>query len=291
MAKRFSDHQGSIPNAKRNRTGDASQLVQDRGDEPHQSEVGTETPSWPHTASGDTSQLDVWKLLDPPHDQCQEEEHAEPRIDGDVAQYLSALTHGVAGAIEQDLRAHWSARGEEGAAVQRELKQLRLLLFRKAKHPVDKELWIPGAAQPGEQQHVETVVSEMVVLRRATAHILQQVNGTGSTQIAEGNREPTQDLMRTAQKARDRLRYAETLRRSQQVGRRRFSAQEQAELALLADGSLLTQANDATRRSGFGRIKNEDGTYEDIAPHGGGIVRTILDHVEPNPEDEIDWSE
>ena len=122
-------------------------------------------------------------------------------------------------------------------------------------------------------------------------NVLRQVSNDGSTQTVEGNREPTQDLTRTAQKARDRLRYAESLRRSQQAGRRRFSAQEQAELALLADGSLLTQANDATRRSGFGRIKNEDGTYEDIAPHGGGIVRTILDHVEPNPEDEIAWTE
>ena len=69
---------------------------------------------------------------------------------------------------------------------------------------------------------------------------------------------------------------------------RKFSGHEQAELALLADGSLRRQANDATRRSGFGRIKHEDGTYEDIAPHGGGIVRTLLDHVLPNIDDEED---
>ena len=61
-------------------------------------------------------------------------------------------------------------------------------------------------------------------------------------------------------------------------------------LHALADGTLRTEANEATQRSGFGRIKHADGTYEDIAPHNGGIVRTVLDHVEPNSEDEIDWA-
>ena len=59
-------------------------------------------------------------------------------------------------------------------------------------------------------------------------------------------------------------------------------------LHALADGTLQSEANEATQRSGFGRIKHADGTYEDIAPHKGGIVRTVLDHVEPNSEEEID---
>ena len=38
-------------------------------------------------------------------------------------------------------------------------------------------------------------------------------------------------------------------------------------------------ADSATRKSGWGRIKHPDGTFEDIAPHNGGIVRTVLDSV------------
>ena len=46
-------------------------------------------------------------------------------------------------------------------------------------------------------------------------------------------------------------------------------------------GKLHAEANDATRKSGWGRIKHRDGTFEDIAPHNGGIVRTVLDKVDP----------
>ena len=60
-------------------------------------------------------------------------------------------------------------------------------------------------------------------------------------------------------------------------------------LHALSVGRLRTEANDATIKSGFGRIKHENGTYEDITPLGVGRVRTLLDHVEPKPEDEVDW--
>ena len=43
--------------------------------------------------------------------------------------------------------------------------------------------------------------------------------------------------------------------------------------------ALHTAANDATRKSGFGRIKLPNGDFEDIAPHNGGIVRTVLDKI------------
>ena len=59
-------------------------------------------------------------------------------------------------------------------------------------------------------------------------------------------------------------------------------------LDALAAGTLRTEANEATRRSGWGRIKHEDGSWEDIAPHGGGIVRTVLDHVVPTTADDDD---
>ena len=68
--------------------------------------------------------------------------------------------------IEKQIRKFWEDRGEEGAAVQKAIKQLRPLLFRKTKLPVPQDLWIPGASDHGEQQHVEAVVSEMFVLEQ-----------------------------------------------------------------------------------------------------------------------------
>ena len=112
--------------------------------------------------------------------------------------------------------------------------------------------------------------------------VLREVGKGRASETGEGNREPTKDLTLKAQQARDRLRYAEGLRRCQQAGQSKFSARDLSELALLANGSLRTEANDATRKSGFGRIKHENGTYEDIARHGGGIVRTLLDHMTPH---------
>ena len=57
-------------------------------------------------------------------------------------------------------------------------------------------------------------------------------------------------------------------------------------LQQLAAGTLRTKANEATRKSRWGRIKHEDGNWEDLAPHGGGIVRTVLDHVVPTKADD-----
>ena len=53
-------------------------------------------------------------------------------------------------------------------------------------------------------------------------------------------------------------------------------------MAAPSPSSLLAAANEATRLSGWGRIKHRDGTFEDIAPHNGGIVRTVLDSVVPH---------
>ena len=65
----------------------------------------------------------------------------------------------------------------------------------------------------------------------------------------------------------------------------------------LVGGKMHAEANDATRKSGWGRIKHPDGTFEDIAPHNGGIVRTVLDNVvveelceeEPHEEESPNW--
>ena len=118
--------------------------------------------------------------------------------------------------------------------------------------------------------------------------VLRELSKGNASEISECPIEITKDLTRRAQRARDRLRYAESLRRRQIAGRGTFSAKQQYELALLADDTLRKQANEATRISGFGRIKHEDGRFEDIARHGRGILRTLLDHMSPNFADDDD---
>ena len=48
--------------------------------------------------------------------------------------------------------------------MQNELAHLRRLLFRRVRHPVPRDLWYFGAAQPGDHPYVEAVVSEAFVL-------------------------------------------------------------------------------------------------------------------------------
>ena len=69
-------------------------------------------------------------------------------------------------------------------------------------------------------------------------------------------------------------------------GRRKFTHEEQALLEDLVLGKLQEAANVATRKSGYGRIKHPDGSFEDITPHGGGIVRTVLDNVVLSTDDD-----
>ena len=118
--------------------------------------------------------------------------------------------------------------------------------------------------------------------------VLLEMSKDRASETGEGNREPTKDLTLMAQQARDRLRYAVALRQSQKRGRRNFSARQQSELALLANDTLRKEANEATRKSGFGRIRHEDGRYEDIARDGGGIVRTLLDNTVATIADDAD---
>ena len=118
--------------------------------------------------------------------------------------------------------------------------------------------------------------------------VLREVSQGGASQTGAGNRVATRDLTLMAQRARDRLRYAVALRQSQKRGRRNFSARQQSELALLANDTLRKEANEATRKSGFGRIRHEDGSYEDIARDGGGIVRTLLDNTVATIADDAD---
>ena len=112
-----------------------------------------------------------------------------------------------------------------------------------------------------------------------------------STQSVVDKAPPTRVLTLAAQKARDRLRWAESLRRKQLNGQTDFTRYEMRLLQQLVAGTLLTKANEATRKSGWGRIKHEDGSYEDLARHGGGIVRTVLDRMLPTKADDHDWED
>jgi hypothetical protein len=99
-----------------------------------------------------------------------------------------------------------------------------------------------------------------------------------------------QELTRTAIRCRDDLRRAEHFARKREAGRKRFSSAEQQMLDDLDSGFLLHRANEATRASGHGRLKNPDGTFQDIGAHMGGLARTVLDNwgprVLPHEEDE-----
>ena len=172
--KRYSDDYESIPDAKRNRTGDTAQVPQ--------AAASTSGPS----------RFDAWKLLDDPpaalaaklrdkalqHDigPVDAPQLSSVRLEKQPAPSPFELAHSVADAIEQDLRE------DGGSSFQCKVKQLRLVIVGRRKYPVDKDLRIPGAAPPGEQQYVEAVVSETLLLRHATAHLVQQVSGDGSAQ-------------------------------------------------------------------------------------------------------------
>jgi len=87
--------------------------------------------------------------------------------DGDAPQLaLAAIEHNAANDLEKIIREFWENRGAEGATVQKEVGHLRTLLFRNKKRPVEQDLWIPCASQPGVEQHVEAVVSEVFVLNQ-----------------------------------------------------------------------------------------------------------------------------
>ena len=105
--------------------------------------------------------------------------------------------------------------------------------------------------------------------------------GDDPIQAVADKQEPQPDLTQQAQRARDVLRWAESLQRQKSKGRKKFTPRDQALLQDLVGGKLHAAANAATRKSGWGRIKHRDGTFEDIAPHNGGIVRTVLDKVDP----------
>ena len=55
-----------------------------------------------------------------------------------------------------------------------------------------------------------------------------------------------------------------------------LSRQHQAILEEYRSHKLLEQANDATEKSGRGRLKHKDGTHTDIGPHTGGATRKLL---------------
>ena len=111
-------------------------------------------------------------------------------------------------------------------------------------------------------------------------------NAMGSTGGPPAARGPPRSLHRLAVDLRDLLRWAESLQRQKLRGRKKFTPQEQTLLEDLAGGKLHAAANDATRKSHWGRIKHRDGTFEDIAPHNGGSVRTVLDNVDPTSSDD-----
>ena len=87
------------------------------------------------------------------------DEHTEAR---DALQFVAAQ------ALATQLREFWNNREEQ---LPQQANALRALLFAKTKHPIPEDLWILGAAQPEEAQHVTAVVSENYVLQQLKAVI------------------------------------------------------------------------------------------------------------------------
>ena len=99
------------------------------------------------------------------------------------------------------------------------------------------------------------------------------------TQLNDNRLAPNKEKTKHAQLARTRLRHAESLQRSLQASGRQPTQREATVLSDLRTGKLRHEANAATKASGWGRIKHADGSFEDITPNGGGIVRSVLDNV------------
>ena len=127
---------------------------------------------------------------------------------------------------------------------------------------------------------------------QSDATILEKVDGSTQT-VAE---EATPDLTFLARQARGELRRAGDLNRRRAKGQT-LNDRERALLQKRDCGTLRIAANDATRKSGYGRIHHEDGSFEDLHCHQSSKVRTLFDNVvtaemsdkqEPNTVEEPD---
>ena len=90
-----------------------------------------------------------------------------------------------------------------------------------------------------------------------------------------------QELKANAVKCRADLRWAGSLDKKRQSGFSKFTHYEMKVLSDFDSDKLRKQANEATKASGHGRLKNADGTFIDIGAETGGLTRTILDNWVP----------
>ena len=90
-----------------------------------------------------------------------------------------------------------------------------------------------------------------------------------------------QRLKANAVKCRTALRLAGSLDKKRRSGFSKFTHYEMKVLSDFDSGKLRKQANEATKASGHGRLKNADGTFIDIGAETGGATRTILDNWVP----------
>ena len=100
-----------------------------------------------------------------------------------------------------------------------------------------------------------------------------------------------QEKTKIAKQARSTLRWAQHLDRKRTTsGANKSFLWTDEDLQLLEhldSGELLRRANEATRASGHGRLRNQDGTFKDIGT--GGLLRTVLDNwMPPVLGDEVD---
>ena len=130
---------------------------------------------------------------------------------------------------------------------------------------------------------------------RFQANYLETVQGArprgsvGAPQPDDQDNTP-QEKTKIANEHRGTFRWAEHLDRIRTANKRSFS---NAELQLLHEfdiGELLREANDATRASGHGRLRSEDGSFQDDCSSTGSLLRTLLDDWKPSTLQYVDCS-
>jgi hypothetical protein len=113
--------------------------------------------------------------------------------------------------------------------------------------------------------------------------LLQRAVEAAKKPIRTGACQPDASRKATAaaNRARDALRWGQTLDKQRARGKKHFSWNEQWYLTKFDDDTFRENVNAATKAVGHGRLRHKDGSTSDIGNHLGGISRTVLDDYQP----------
>ena len=130
------------------------------------------------------------------------------------------------------------------------------------------------AAKIGLQKNVGSCVFHWQLL----CGFSEKIDISSAKQLDDDERNEQRMLTAKAVKCRGELRWAQNFSRKRQHSQiSELSHPNKILIEELNSGELQKRANDATEKSGHGRIRNSDGTYTDIGGSTQGTTRTILD--------------